>query len=182
MVKNKGKEYSLKSGAKLFVSVSEFDLIMELHDAIVDALRGGSVGSLDVAQIQRAVQKAQKNRAAAAAGDEQALEDDGSGDAGLNAIVDRVLAVAGSKRVKTAIFSCSARALYMPDGTEASTVTFDPAVPGYGVFDNPSCLAQAREDFYDIAKAIVEENLRPFGKALFSMFTDLVESSAASPA
>lgn len=179
---NKGKAYELGSGAKLFVSVSEYEKVMDLHDALVDALRdGGGAGALDVAQVQRAIEAAQKKRQHAAAGVEAQLPDDGSGDAGLNVIVDRVLAVAGSKRVKAAIFACSLKAVYMPDGTEASSVTFDPAVPGYGVFDNPKCLAQARADFYDICKAIVEENLRPFGQALFSMFRGLVENSADSP-
>lgn len=174
-----GKLYELPSGAKLFVSVSEYEKVMALHDALADALRGGGAGALDVAKIQKAIEVAQQKRMAAAAG--KPVEDDGAGDEGLNVIVDKVLAVAGSKAVKAAIFACSEKAVYMSDGTEASSVQFNPGAAGYGVFDNPKCLARAREDFYEIAKAIAEENLRPFAKALFSMFMAHVANSADTP-
>lgn len=171
-----GKLFDLPSGAKLFVSVSEYEKVMALHDALADALRGGGAGALDVVKIQKAVEATRQKRAAEAAG--KPHEEDGEADEGLNIIVDKVLAVAGSQRVKACIFACSEKAVYMPDGTEVSSVQFDPRVPGYGVFDNPKILTRAREDFYDICKAIAEENLRPFGKALFSMFMAHVESSA----
>lgn len=171
-----GKQYDLPSGAKLFVSVAEYEKVMALHDALADALRGGGAGSLDVVKIQKAIEATRQKRMAEAAG--KPHDDGGDADEGLNIIVDKVLAVAGSARVKAAIFACSDSAVYMPDGTEMTSVQFQPGTPGYGVFDNQKCLTRAREDFYDIAKAIAEENLRPFGKALFSMFMAHVESSA----
>lgn len=179
-MENGGNVYDMPSGAKLRVSVSEFEKVMHLHDAIADALRGGGAGSIDAVAIQKAFDANVAARVAKAKG--QPWEDDGSGDGGLNEIVDRVIALVGSRTVKAAVFACADKALYMPDGTEASAVHFQPGSAGYGVFDNPKCMTAARGDFYEICRAIAEENLRPFGKALFSMFKDHVGSSAATPA
>lgn len=171
-----GKEYRMPSGAVLLVSVSEYEKVMDLHDALGAELRGNGLGALDVSKIQKTFEAARLKRIAAAAG--APLEDDGSGDEGLNVIVDKILALASSRVVKHALFACAEKAVYRPDGSEGSSIQFQLGAPGYGVFDNPKCLAQARGDFYEICKAIAEENLRPFGKALFSMFMAHVGSSA----
>jgi len=171
-----GREYKLASGATLYVSVSSYELVMELHDAIGAELRGNGTGALDMGAVQKAVEIGAKKRAAAAAGGE--FDDDGAGDDGLNVIVDKILALASSKKVKAALFACAEKAVYRPDGTEASSIQFKLGAPGYGVFDHPQHMVRARADFYDICKAIAEENLRPFGSALFSMFMGHVGSSA----
>ncbi len=173
---SKGKEYTLTSGATLLVSVSEYEKVMALHDALGAELRGRGVGSLDIGKIQQAIQAKKKERVAIAAG--LPVEESTEGDDGLNVIVDKILAVATSREFKAALFSCAEKAVYRPDGSEASSIQFRLGTPGYGVFDNPVCMTQAREDFYDICKAVAEENLRPFGKALFSMFMAHVGSSA----
>lgn len=176
----KGKHYKMASGAQLFVSVSEYEKVIALHDALIAELRGGGVGGLDIAAIQKAFDAEQSRRAAAAAG--TPFDDDGSANAGHNAIVDKILGVAASKSVKSALFACAEKAVYMPNGNETSSIQFQLGSPGYGVFDNPKCLTQAREDYYDICRAIAEENLRPFAKALFSMFMAHMASSADTPA
>lgn len=173
----KAAEFDMPSGAKLLVCVGEYDRVIALHDAVTSEMRGKGVGALDVAKIQKAFSAARKAKVAAEAGKE--AEDDGSGDEGLNVIVDKTLGLIGSREVKAALFACSNGALYCPDGTLKSSVSFNPEAAGFGVFDNPACRAQAREDYYAICRAIAEENLRPFGKALFSMFLALVGRSAA---
>ena len=105
-------------------------------------------------------------------------EESSDGDEGLNVIVDKILALATSGQFKIALFACAETAVYRPDGTESSSIQFKMGTPGYGVFDNPDCMIQAREDFYEICRAVVEENLRPFGKALFSMFMAHMGKSA----
>lgn len=160
----KGKEYSLSSGATLYVSVSPYEQVIELHDALGAELRGKGLGALDISKIQKSLGASRKVQEGAP------VADGSEGDDGLNIIVDKILAVATSKEFKAALFACAEKAIYRPDGTESSSIQFKLGTPGYGIFDNPTCMTQAREDFYDICKAIAEENLRPFGKALFSMF------------
>jgi hypothetical protein len=173
------KEYRLPSGASILVSMSSYEKVIALHDALGAELRGNGLGALDVSKIQKSLEAQRRARAAAAAGVE--VEAGTEGDEGLNAIVDKVIAVATSKAFKDALFACAESAVYRPDGTEATSIRFALGTPGYGVFDNPACRVQAREDFYDICKAIAEENLRPFGKALFSMFMAHVGKRADTP-
>ena len=162
----KGKEFKLPSGATIYVSVSPYEQVIALHDALGAELRGHGVGALDVGKIQKAIEEKRKGE-----------ESDG-GDEGLNVIVDKILALATSGQFKIALFACAEKAVYRPDGTESSSIQFKIGTPGYGVFDNPDCMIQAREDFYEICRAVVEENLRPFGKALFSMFMAHMGKSA----
>lgn len=173
-----GKLYDMPSGAKLYVSMSAYEDVMALHDALLAELRGRGVGSLDVASLQKAIDQNVQKRKAAAAG--MPFEDDGSGDAGMNVIIDKLLSVAGSKSVKEALFVCAQKSVYRPDGTEASSLHFVVGTPGFGVFDNAKCALQARQDFYEICKAVAEENLRPFGAALFSMFMAHMGISAST--
>ena len=177
----KGKEYQLPSGATIFVSVSEYERVMELHDALAREIRGNGVGALDIGKIQKSLDANRKARISAAAGLAHEGDDQGDeGDEGLNVIVDKMLAVASSREFKAALFTCAEKALYRPDGTERSSLQFKMGTPGYGVFDHPQYGIQARGDFYEICKAVAEENLRPFVKALFSMFMAHVASSADS--
>ncbi len=172
----KGREFTLPSGAKMLVSVASYADVIALHDALGAELRGRGLGTLDVAKIKKTFEVAGKKREAAAIG-AQFIETT-EGDEGLNVIVDKLLGVISSKEVKDALFACAEHAVYMPTGDMESAIQFCVGAPGYGVFDNPKCMTQAREDFYEICRAIGEENLRPFGKALFSLFTALVGSSA----
>ncbi|MES2155466.1 MAG: hypothetical protein V4510_10060 [bacterium] len=174
-----GTLYPMPSGATLYVSVSEYEKVMALHDALFAEARGGGLGAIDAASVQKAFVVGIKARAAKAAG--KPVEETSEGDAGLNFIVDKLITVIGSRTVKSALFACSDKAVYRPNGSEASSIQLDPAAPGYGVFDNPACMLQARGDFYDICKAIGEENLRPFGPALLSMFMALMGISADIP-
>lgn len=145
-----GKEYDMPSGAKLYVSVSSYERVMALHDALAGELRGKGLGALDVVAVQKAIR--------------------GDDEEGLNVLVDKAIALAASKEFKAALFACAEKAVYRHDGSVESSVQFKLDVPGYNVFDNPKCRDTARGDFYAIARAITEENLRPFAKALFSMF------------
>lgn len=148
---DKGKAFDMPSGAKFFVSVSSYELVMTLHDALANELRGKGIGQLDIVEIQKAIRKESQ--------------------VGLNVLADKALGLAASKELKAAIFACGAKGVYKPDGTDASSIQLDPAVPGYGIFDNPKCLESAREDFYAICSAICEVNLRPFAKALSSLLS-----------
>lgn len=171
-----GREFPMPSGAVLYVSIAPYDDVMVLHDALANELRGRGVGGLDVAAVWKTVQAAR----AAKTGDEAGEDADAEGAAGLNVLADKVLALGGSREFKAAVFLCAEKAVYRPTGELASSLRFQRGVPGYGVFDNPVCRDRAREDFYAIVRGVVEENLRPFGKALFSMFGGLVENSAES--
>jgi hypothetical protein len=169
-----GRLFDMPSGAKLYVSIAAYDDVMDLHDALATELRGKGLGSLDVAAVWKTVQAAKASK------ERPEDESDGAAEAaGLNVLADKVLAVGASKEFKAAVFKCAEKAVYRPDGELASSIPFRVGQLGYGVFDNPKCRDQAREDFYAIIQAIVEENLRPFGKALFSMFTAHVARSAA---
>lgn len=151
----KGKEFDLPSGAKLYVSVSAYEHAMGLHDALAQELRGKGVGTLDIVEVQKAMR--------------------GEGEEGLNVLVDKGLALAASKEVKAALFACADKSVYRPDGSEASSIKVSPSL-----FDHPEHMIQAREDFYAIFAAVAEVNLRPFVKALFSMYTAHVEKRAVS--
>lgn len=176
---DRGKEYPMSSGAMLLASQSDFARTIELHDALLDVLRGQGLGVLDVAQLQKAIVSAAKRRESLLKG-EALEEEDASAAAGLNVLVDKVLALASSKRFKDALFSCAVSAQYCPDGRLETALSFDPDKPGYGVFDDFKYGRQARKDFYDICRAIAEENLRPFGEALLSALSGRVDNGAAS--
>lgn len=150
-----GQEFSLPSGAKLYVGIASFAHAKALHDAVMSELRGKGVASLDVVEIQQAIS--------------------GKSQEGLNVIVDKMLAIAASKEIESAIFACADSALYMVDGSQESSVKVSRAI-----FDDPKTRDSARDDFYQISAKVAEVNLRPFFKALFSMFKDHVERSAAA--
>lgn len=172
-----GKEFPMPSGATLYVSIADYDSVMDLHDALANELRGKGMGGLDVAAVWRSVQKVKAARDAGA----QPFEDEGDdGAAGLNVLMDKFLALGASKEFKAAVFKCAERAVYRFDGSLASSIQFKFGTPGYGVFDDPRCRDTSRGDFYAIVKAVVEENLRPFGAALLSMFAAHMVASAAS--
>lgn len=162
------KEFDLPSGAKLFVSVSSFALAKKLQDTLLAELRGKGAGTLDVA----AIQKAMGIGAAKKAGLEVT---EGEDEEGLNTLVDRILGIAASKDVEDAIFACAEKAVYRPDGTEGSSVQVTRKL-----FDDPQYRDSAREDFYAICSRVAEVNIRPFVKALSSMFSDRAGKSAAT--
>lgn len=153
-----GKWYDMPSGAKLYVCMSNYENLIALHDALFNELRGKGVGNLDLVAIQKAIS--------------------GEGEEGLNVVADKIMALMASRDFKAALFACAEKAVYCPDGAVESAVPFRLNAAGYNVFDNPKCREKALGDFYDIAKAIGEENLRPFAKALSSMFAALVAKRA----
>jgi len=150
-----GQEFDLPSGAKLYVSVASFAQIKALHDAVFMELRGKGIGSLDVVSIQKTML--------------------GSSDQGLNVLADKFLGLASSKEVEAAVFSCAEKAVYRPDGTEASSVGVTKAI-----FDDPKTRDRAREDYYSITLNVAQVNLKPFLKALSSLFAARVDQSAAT--
>lgn len=150
-----GEEFDLPSGAKLFVSVSSWANIKALHDAVACELRGKGMGTLDLVEVQKAII--------------------GEGEQGLNVVVDKMLGLASSKEVTAALFACAEKAVYRIDGTELSSVPVTPKL-----LDDPKYLTAAREDFYAICKRVAEVNLRPFTKALSSMFAGRAGRSAES--
>lgn len=149
----KGEECDLPSGAKLYVSVSSWENIKALHDAVANELRGKGLGSLDLVEIQKAMA--------------------GDGEQGLNVVADKMLGLIASKEVTAALFACAEKALYQPDGSLESSVPVTPRL-----FDHPQYLAAAREDYYEICKKVAGVNLRPFMKALSSMLKALAAKSA----
>lgn len=181
---DKGK-YKLRSGATLKVNASDYERCVALNDAFLDALRGGQIGALDVAVVNKAVAAYVTARVARAAGQEEpelGPDDAAAADAGMNVLVDRMLALVASKPFKAALFACCDKAVYCPSGeVDADAVQLDSKAPGYGLFDHPTLREQARGDFLSICRALGEENLRPFVAALLSEFLGLAGKSAASP-
>lgn len=163
-----GKEFDLPSGATLFVSVSSFAQAKTLQDALLVELRGKGAGTLDAAAIQKALGAGFARKAGIDA-------PEGEDDDGLNALVDRILGIAASKDVEAAVFACAEKALYRPDGTEASSVQVTRKL-----FDDEKYGDAAREDFYAICAKVAEVNIRPFVKALSSMLSDRGGKSAAT--
>lgn len=151
---NQGEEFDLPSGAKLFVSISPYEQVMALHDALANEMRGKGLGALDVVEVQKVLRK--------------------EGEAGLNIIVDKVLAMAASREIKDAVFACAAKAVYRPHGTVESSIPVTRTLFDNGKLD----LEKVRGDFYAIAARIIEVNLRPFAKALFSLYLAHVGKSA----
>ncbi len=90
----------------------------------------------------------------------------------------KALEFSSSKALQKAIFKVAEKAVYKADGTSATAAQFKFNAMGYGVFDNPLTRDKAREDYLDICRVLLEENLRPFGKAIFSMFEAHVERIA----
>lgn len=82
------------------------------------------------------------------------------GDAELASVL---MPVASSPEVETAFFKCAERALYKPDGTDASMVKVTPAL-----FDDGVLRDQVRDDYYAIFVKVAEANIKPFILALFS--------------
>lgn len=173
-----GREIPLSSGASLYVSIADWQEAKALQDALARALVSGGLTAVEVA----AVFKAAQFRAVSAPGQ----KDQGMGTAEkldvVAALTRKALELVSNKELERAIFACAEKAIYRADGTPKSSVQFKLNAAGYGVFDNPICRDKARGDYYEICSTVVEENLRPFAKALSSMFAAHVEKIAASPA
>lgn len=155
-----GKEYDLPSGAKLYVSIGPWGQVKPLHDAVARVLIGSGISPAEVAALVRVARTKLGDVAAKPTDDEQLTI--------LSVLARKALEVGGSKELEDAIFACMEKCIYRPD--ENLNFQFKVGAPGYGVFDQPSCRDRARGDYYEICMAVVEENLRPFGQALFSMF------------
>lgn len=136
--------FKLPSGAALYVGVAPWEDIKALHDAVIEELRGKGLGTLDFSVLKAAYENRDPN--------------------GLNHLMDKLMGVIASKQIENAIFKCGEKALYRPDGTEASSVQVSRAL-----FNDPKIMDKVRGDYYAIAMKIGMVNLRPFIKALFSL-------------
>lgn len=124
---------------KLNITMASFDEAMELQDSIVDALKGNGI---DV-----------NAEAVGAEGlDLDKIEASG--------FIDAALSVIGNKRVRSALFACSSRAVY---GDELAKLSKD-------FFNIP----ENRPLYYPIMVEILKENLTPFIGGLTSSFGGLV--------
>ena len=149
-----GEEFTLPSGAKLYVSVSSFGNVKTLHDAVLGEMRGKGVEDLDLEQLEKAVK--------------------GKDTAGLGLFLDKIMSIVISKPVENAIFACAEKALYRHNGSIESSVQVTRAL-----FDDPKIMEKAREDFYAICMNIARINLQPFIKALSSALSAHVAKSAS---
>ena len=174
-----GREVKLASGASIYISVAPWREAKQLQDALARALNGGGITPGEVA----AVFKLLEFRAAPAAVEkpEEAAAKAAEKIATVAALTRKALELASDAALERAIFACAERSLYRFDGTAESSVQFKLNAPGYGVFDDPRCRDRARGDYYAICEAVVEENLRPFAQALFSMFMARLGKSADIP-
>lgn len=141
-----GREFALSSGAVLLVSMASFQDAKRLHNEVLRALRGTGAGELDLAALKDAFSTGKFK--------------DG-GDA-VNMVVDRVMTLAASDEVQAAIFACAKTAVYKPDN---AMIKVTPAM-----FDDVQFGERARGDFYQICMKVMEVNLSPFFKAIFSSF------------
>lgn len=175
-----GKPYPLPSGAVLLVTVANWGETKALHDALARAINGSGVTSLEAAAFLKAMQaRAEESPLASDAPDPAAAADKMEI---LSVLARKALEVSSSKELERAIFACAEKAVYQPNGQIIAAIQFKLDAPGYGVFDNPKCREGARKDYYAICAAVVEENLAPFGEALFSVFSEHAEKRATSPA
>lgn len=133
------RDFTLGSGAKLWISLAPFADAKRLHDKLLQALVGRGVGNIDLKAFQ---------------------DPDKAG----SAVMDALMQVASNKEVEDAIFDCAKRALYSHDGSEASRSKVDRTL-----FDDPAAGEKAREDFYPICFKVIEVNLKPFLQAIFSV-------------
>ncbi len=176
-----GKSYPMPSGASLLVTVANWGETKALHDALARAVNGSGVTAAEAAGFMKGLQA----RASTEAAKGSSKEDPEAAAVKLEVLAvlaRKALEIGSSRELEQAIFVCAEKCLYKPDGTMKTAVQFKRDAAGYGVFDQPSCRDGARKDYYAICAAIVEENLRPFGEALFSAFTAHAEKRAESPA
>lgn len=146
-----GKEYTLKSGARLLVGAAPYPDARAARDAMLRALRGADVGKL--------VGLSKLDVDAAAQHPEEVT----------SAILNIVLAAGSAPDVEAALMKCGARALYGAKGL--------PVEEGFPVdeelFDRWD--GAARPDFYPVMLKLLEVHVLPFFAAAFS------GSKAASP-
>ncbi len=140
----------LPSGAKLVITTAPFADASALLDAILKELRGMRFGG---------------NADIDPANPGGVFKDPSSFMAG----VDRLLTVATSDEVKTALFKCCERCSY-----EGMKVT-------RALFDDPKYGDQAREDYFTLAAKVVEVNCKPFFKQTFSGLKGIMGALNASP-
>lgn len=86
----------------------------------------------------------------------------------IDFIKNTVLSIDTSQDFSEAIFECLKYCTYK------STYKID-----MDLFDNKS-VPEAREDYYEIIAACIEENLRPFAKSLISMWKTLTSTGEMS--
>lgn len=82
----------------------------------------------------------------------------------IDFIKDALLSIDASEEFLDAVFECLKYCTYK------STYKID-----MDLFDNKS-VPEAREDYYEIIAACIEENLRPFAKGLISMWKTLIST------
>lgn len=174
-----GKDYEMPSGAKLYVSSTEFGKVKALHDALARALNGTGISPSEAAAVIKAMQLHAAKMAATETAEDPRAE--GERLLVLATLARKLLELGSHRELEQAIFSCAEAAIYKADGTAKTSVRFDTKVVGYGLFDNPQYRLQARGDYYDICTAVVEENLRPFGLALYSALLAHAGKSAGIP-
>lgn len=75
-------------------------------------------------------------------------------------------AVASNAAVQKEVMKCLTRCTY--DGQKITPTTFEEA--------------KAREDYFEVAVACVQENIRPFVNSLFLQFSGLLEAMKVKPA
>ena len=151
------KEFNLKSGAVLIITAAPFGEADELKDALLAEMKD--------LQVVDAFQKLDLGKMVAGGAQAKDLP------AGIFPIMWKaVLGAATDPAVKRALMKCAQRASY--DGIKVNAA----------LFDDPDKGTQAREDYYEICTRIVEVNVAPFFKRLFSASREPERSAVGSPA
>jgi len=143
----------MPSGATLVLSVASWESIKALHDAVLREVKKGDVSGIDVEAVQGVLE--------------------GKIEAGA-ALIDRAISLASSKAVEDAMFRCAEKAVYKTGDDETSRKVTR------ALFDDLAVRDQTREDYYAIAYAVAEVNLRPFVKALSTSLRALMERYATT--
>lgn len=129
----------LPSGAKLVVTIAPFVDSNALMKSVLRSIRGVPLKETFGAELDM------KNPAFIAL------------------MAERILSVAVSDEVETALFQCALRASY-----KDVKVTKQ-------LFDDPELGESAREDYFKIARTIIEVNCGPFFRQTFSELKALLE-------
>lgn len=89
------------------------------------------------------------------------LKIDENEEIGANLFKDIFFTALASKEIEKAILKCSTKALY--NGSKINSDTFEPE--------------EARQDYIECLYLIAEENLRPFGKALYAKYGHIFQEA-----
>ena len=143
----------LKSGATLTINKACWEDSSDLHDALLAEIKGVQLSRAEFDVDFDPMQPMTLLKSPAIVG----------------IAIDKLIAVAASKQVRTVLFRCFERCLY--DGQKVDV----------DLFNDPKIGTQARKDYYEIAMAVAKENVADFFVNAFSVLTEMLPTMLNIP-